>query len=803
MKIYKVKIVLFTLITTLLSSCSISKNLIEGEKILKKNNLFINDVITQNDSLNNLFLQNKNSTFIGIPVGALIYTASKSNTDSIFDNWLLKKRNKKKLTRLFSEKQVNQIREYYKSFNNWKKDNGEKLVLIDSSKTLESAKNLNSYFQNIGYLDNRVSFEIEDDKTKSFFADINYKVSTGPQYYVGDVNSIIESKIIDSIYKNNIDKSFLIKNQIFRTKNFEFERDRLNRLFKNSGIYNFQINSILFDVEIDSAKNVYSLPIKVIIKDDNYKVHKIDKISVKSLKEVESLDLNSDFISNQIKFKTGSVFNDSLRTITLQNFNKLDLFSFPSISYEYLNKSSNSLEANIILNSKKKYGIGFGLDIKQSNIEDIGVSFENRFKTRNIFKNGENLEISASGSLGKSANVTISQINYDLILRFPKFLFLKNNKALKSLDQRSFINLGASNQRNIGLDRNSFKFDLNYSWSKKNNFYNLSLSQVELIKNKNIQNYFNIYSNSYDIINEIAKDYAFNTNYFLNGNLKIPDGIDLFIDDALSIHSLTLSSEDYKQINYINNRKKRLTTNNLIIGSTFSISNNYETRYDKTNFNQWRIKFQSAGALTNILIGNSKKNNEGLKTISDLPFSQFIKSELSYIKHWTLGDNSTIASRYFLGFAIPYGNSNNIPFSESFFGGGSNDNRAWEVYRLGPGSSGATDEFNEGNLKIAFNFEYRFKMFGRFNGALFTDVGNIWNILDDTEDDRRTFNNLKDLNELAIGSGFGLRYDSGLFVFRLDMGLKTYNPARNKDERWFKDFSLKKSVFNIGLNYPF
>ena len=803
MKIYKVKIVLFTLITTLLSSCSISKNLIEGEKILKKNNLFINDVITQNDSLNNLFLQNKNSTFIGIPVGALIYTASKSNTDSIFDNWLLKKRNKKKLTRLFSEKQVNQIREYYKSFNNWKKDNGEKLVLIDSSKTLESAKNLNSYFQNIGYLDNRVSFEIEDDKTKSFFADINYKVSTGPQYYVGDVNSIIESKIIDSIYKNNIDKSFLIKNQIFRTKNFEFERDRLNRLFKNSGIYNFQINSILFDVEIDSAKNVYSLPIKVIIKDDNYKVHKIDKISVKSLKEVESLDLNSDFISNQIKFKTGSVFNDSLRTITLQNFNKLDLFSFPSISYEYLNKSSNSLEANIILNSKKKYGIGFGLDIKQSNIEDIGVSFENRFKTRNIFKNGENLEISASGSLGKSANVTISQINYDLILRFPKFIFLKNNKALKSLDQRSFINLGASNQRNIGLDRNSFKFDLNYSWSKKNNFYNLSLSQVELIKNKNIQNYFNIYSNSYDIINEIAKDYAFNTNYFLNNNLKIPDGIDLFIDDALSIHSLTLSSEDYKQINYLNNRKKRLTTNNLIIGSTFSISNNYETRYDKTNFSQWRIKFQSAGALTNILIGNSKKNNEGLKTISDLPFSQFIKSELSYIKHWTLGDNSTIASRYFLGFAIPYGNSNNIPFSESFFGGGSNDNRAWEVYRLGPGSSGATDEFNEGNLKIAFNFEYRFKMFGRFNGALFTDVGNIWNILDDTEDDRRTFNNLKDLNELAIGSGFGLRYDSGLFVFRLDMGLKTYNPARNKDERWFKDFSLKKSVFNIGLNYPF
>ena len=202
-------------------------------------------------------------------------------------------------------------------------------------------------------------------------------------------------------------------------------------------------------------------------------------------------------------------------------------------------------------------------------------------------------------------------------------------------------------------------------------------------------------------------------------------------------------------------------------------------------------------------MGNSRLNSDGFKTISELPFSQFFKSELSYIKHWNVGENSNFATRYFLGFAIPYGNSENIPFSESFFGGGSNDNRAWEVYRLGPGSSGATDEFNEGNFKIALNFEYRFKMFGRFNGALFTDVGNIWNLLDDTNDSTRKFDGFKDLSELAVGSGFGLRYDSGLFVFRLDMGLKTYNPALTKERRWFKDFNLKKAVFNIGLNYPF
>ena len=684
-------------------------------------------------------------------------------------------------------------------------NNGEKIEIIDSSKTLATIKNLNSYFQNIGFLKNKVVSEVEIDNNNKKYADVNYKITTGPQYYIGDVSSIIESSVIDSIYKKNTNKSFLKKNDLFRTKNFELERERLNKLFKNSGIYDFQINSILYDVEIDSTNNIFSLPIKILITGSNYKIHTINKITISNFRENGSFDFNTNFLKNQIKFKAGEKFNDSLRTLTLQNFNKLDLFSFPSVSYNYVDNKENLLDASIMLNSKKKYALGFGFDIKQSNIEDIGISFENRFKTRNIFRNGENLELSASGSIGKSGDVTISQLNYDMSLKFPKFLFLgeKINNTPKLFNTRSFVNFGASNQRNIGLDRNSLKFDFNYSWNKKNNFYNLSIGQIELIKNKNIQNYFNIYSNSYQLINEIAKDYTNDAKYYINGNLGIPNGIDLFISDALTILNTTINTNDLNKIEYINNIKKRLTTNKLIIWTSFSISNNYDNRYDKTNFNQWRIKFQSAGLLSNFLTGKNKLNSEGLKTISDLPFSQFFKSEISYIKHWDLGVNSTIATRYFLGFAIPYGNSENIPFSESFFGGGSNDNRAWEVYRLGPGSSGATDEFNEGNFKIALNFEYRFKMFGRFNGALFTDIGNIWNLLDDTNDSARKFDGFKDLSELAIGSGFGLRYDSGLFVFRLDMGLKTYNPALTKEKRWLKDFSLKKAVFNIGLNYPF
>ena len=97
-----------------------------------------------------------------------------------------------------------------------------------------------------------------------------------------------------------------------------------------------------------------------------------------------------------------------------------------------------------------------------------------------------------------------------------------------------------------------------------------------------------------------------------------------------------------------------------------------------------------------------------------------------------------------------------------------------------------------GVTQLAFNIEYRFRLIGKLDSAIFTDFGNIWNVFDDTNDKKRTFDGLKDLDEIAIGSGFGFRYNLGYFVIRLDMGLKTYNPALDKDKRWFTDFKLKK-----------
>ena len=118
-------------------------------------------------------------------------------------------------------------------------------------------------------------------------------------------------------------------------------------------------------------------------------------------------------------------------------------------------------------------------------------------------------------------------------------------------------------------------------------------------------------------------------------------------------------------------------------------------------------------------------------------------------------------------------------------------------------TSDTGNEFNEANLKMSFNAEYRFDLIGAFKGALFVDAGNIWNVADNVDESARRFDGFRDLDELAVGTGFGFRYDFGLFLLRLDMGFKTHNPVLPKGNRWNWNYQLKNANPTLGINYPF
>ena len=76
-------------------------------------------------------------------------------------------------------------------------------------------------------------------------------------------------------------------------------------------------------------------------------------------------------------------------------------------------------------------------------------------------------------------------------------------------------------------------------------------------------------------------------------------------------------------------------------------------------------------------------------------------------------------------------------------------------------------------------------------------------ITDNVTESARRFDGFQDLDELAVGTGFGLRYDFGLFLLRLDMGFKTHNPVLPKGSRWNFNYQLKNANPTLGINYPF
>jgi outer membrane protein assembly factor BamA len=135
-----------------------------------------------------------------------------------------------------------------------------------------------------------------------------------------------------------------------------------------------------------------------------------------------------------------------------------------------------------------------------------------------------------------------------------------------------------------------------------------------------------------------------------------------------------------------------------------------------------------------------------------------------------------------------------------------------------------------GDVLMETNLELRghlFRFVGDINYALFIDVGNVWRLRLDksTTANQNIMNGVFDFSrfykEFAVGTGAGLRYDMSYFIFRLDVGIKVYDPSRKFqvkdafgqtttiDERYLLPrFSFRRSspnypVFNIGIGYPF
>ena len=843
------KITLLFVIGTIIYSCSLVKRVPENEKLLVKNEIYINDKINKEERINNLLVQQPNTKFLNYPFGLTLYNAAKPNPDSSYQAWLHKKPNRiKRLNRFLSAKQVERLGKsfFVSGLPKFMKETGEAPVIIDDKKAQKSKERLSGYYYNNGFIRNNVTMSIDSVGNKK--GKITYKVTTGKPYFIDSIFKKIETPIIDSLYTLEEKKSFIKKGDQYNYTNFDSERKRITQYLRNNGVYHFQESNVRYDAIYDDENQKMNVNLKIedryVKKDDElvkrpFSIYKISQVNIftNNTSKKENNQLNDSVtynnftiyssgklkykpkaITNAIFIEKGKLFSDNDRTLTSKSLSNLKVFNYPNIEYiEDPNDSTRtSLIANIYLMSKPKYIWQPSIDVTTSDIQEFGISARMAFTWRNLFKRAETFELSAKGNIGSSKDLAnpndvffnISEYGVEGKLSFPRIVFPINTRKIvkKEMLPTTNANIGLTSQRNIGLDKENLTGVFNYNWiPKEKHSIRFDLFNIQFIKNLNPENYFNVYTSSYNTLNQLAQIYNVDPTNLENGNLTTEGAVN-FIDDVQTGGTTLLPSDpDYKIIRSIGERRERLIENNLILSSAITFFRNTKANLLDNNFYSIKAKIESSGNVLS-LIANTKNeplNENGNKTLFGIEYSQYIKGEVDYIKHWDFGKKNTLAMRAFAGIAIPYGNGQSIPFSRSYFSGGSNDNRGWQAYSLGPGRSGGINDFNEANLKLAYSLEYRFRVGGNFYSAFFADIGNIWNVLDNVTDENYTFNGFSSLEDLALGSGIGFRYDFNYFVFRFDLGYKAYDPGREIGDRWLKGINFNKTVLNFGINYPF
>ncbi|TXD54142.1 MULTISPECIES: BamA/TamA family outer membrane protein [unclassified Polaribacter] len=824
------KIPFYFLLAVFFASCNATKHVAEGEFMLTENSINIDSVKTKSSNLQKYILQKRNPRFLGLPLSLYFHNLGNHEKPETPTEWA--EENSKSynfVKKVFSEKQSIAYSNYFINLNKWflKYPHPE---IVSNNKVKRTADNLWAYYKTQGFFRSSVNSKISKDSADKK-ATVTYYIKKGKPTLLDTIHIKIESPVLDSIYRNSGLETLLKTNDQYKDQVFRNEASKVVKLFRNNGVYHFAEAALGFYV--DSTRTDYKTNVDFIIaknrlieengqyKEKPYKIHTIKEVNVitdysftrKDESPTNSVSYNGinflsynklkyspKYLSQSIFLKPGKIYKDTLRNLTRTHLKSLQNFKSTNIKFTADPASENELKMDVFLAPLEKYTLGTETELTHSNVRNLGVSGKFSITDRNAFKGAELLKLSFLGSWFNSNTGPGWEIGADASLEIPRFLapFGLSKFVPKAMSPRTLFSLGSSFQKNIGLDRQTFTILTDYKWQYNDKkTIQLEILNTQYIQNLNVNSFFTIYNSEYESLNSVAKVFYNDANRVLN----LPEEAVSFMNTLVANNSFqNTNPEEYNISLNILNRYNIITSDFLIPTIAYTFTYNSQRDFKDNNFSFFKIRVANSGNVLGLLSDKENANNK--KTFLNIPLAQYFKTDIEFKKFWDVGNNSVFGFRTFLGAIITYDNSD-VPFTKSYFAGGSNDIRAWQTYELGPGSRNSGLEFNVGNFKFLTSAEYRFDVVSKLKGALFIDAGNIWDISGSSFiEEEAKFTNLSSLKNIAVGSGFGARLDFNFLILRFDVGFKTYEPYLDGN-KWFKNYSFNDAVYNVGINYPF
>ncbi|MFF5379523.1 BamA/TamA family outer membrane protein [Pedobacter suwonensis] len=682
-----------------------------------------------------------------------------------------------------------------KGFRNWLRRQGEAPVLLNEVKLKYNNDVLTSYLISEGYLQASVTGDtvVKGKKGKAI-----YTAETGNRYKINKVTFPPDTGVLTKIINQNKNKTLIKAGDYYDLDNYKNERIRIDNDLKEQGYFYFGPDYLIMQVDSTIGKNLVNVNIKVkdIAPDAALKPYTIRDINIypsyslrrdtilRKLKPLEYHDFSIYDDRNTFKprlfdrlvfFQKGEPYN---RKDHNQSLNRMvNIGAFRDVRAEFLPVDSfrnNQLDLNIYLTPLKKNSLSFSVTGTSKSNNFVGSEVKVTQTTRNLFRGAEQLDVSVSGGFetqvrGTSLGRNSLSFTAEGKLTFPRFIvpFYKPNST------NAFI------PKTIA--------SLSYQMLNRGSEYTLHAIKGEY-------------------------GYNFKENQYKEHNLN---------PISISYVSTSFPSDTTEQRIYTQNPLLRNTLENqFIIGSNYNFTYTNQMETNRRNNVYFFGGLETGGNVWGLF---TPTNEKGQKTLFNTPLTQFIRAEADFRDYYKINRNLIWANRLNLGYGYAYGNSSSLPFVRQFFAGGSNDIRAFPARTLGPGTYKVPDNAifadQGGDIKLMLNSELRFKLVSVLYGALFVDAGNIWLRKEDLGEPGKPetarlgsgFKLKNTFNELAVGTGAGLRVDATIFVVRLDVAFPLRKPYLPEGQRWVfddiafgnKDWRRQNLIFNIGIGYPF
>ena len=749
-------VVLFVL-TAMLSACSTTSALPEGEQLYTgmtpteytnyTKNAHFNAV---QEELDIVLATKPNASLFGspslkspFPVGLWIWNAFSPDTTK-FGRWI---------TRVFGSRPI---------------------TLSNVSPDLHATvgKNL---LNKRGYFNNKITHELVPQSNKKKIK-LKYTVNMG--HFPPDIDSLIQASRSNAIIKNG---------DAFDVATLEQERQRLTSLFRNNGYYYYKNNdaSYLADTTIVRGKVITRLQLADSINPIDLKQWRIGKITVNLQKNFmeelrqhrkkQGFDLNfngrhsplrSRVIANDLQFRPGDLYQQSKHTETMERLNATRLFTASNISFKPSNSTDTCSTLNVTLDFLFDRPYDFYVEAygRGKTTGKYGPELVVGVTKRNAFRGAELLNVRLHGAYewttkrsndaGTTGRINDYQYGAEVSLQFPRFLnpFKTPPRILRErLRKREAAAIAAGKPLTLKPQRTYFESPMT----------TLSAS-TNVIKRA-------LYFKRHVVAGELTYSWA-------------PSERHSFIFKPLSL--------TYEYMRSVTDRFKALTdsvpylevsmADQFIPKALFQYT--YQSPHGYANpIRWWSTVSEASNVIALGYLASGEKWNKREKTMFKNPFAQFVKIETNFTKLWALSGKSSIAAHANAGVVWAYGNSRFAPYSEQFFVGGANSIRAFNVREIGPGtyrSASLVRSYVEqtGEVKVQANVEYRPHLVGNLYGALFLDAGNVWTLHSDASRPGSQFHFNNFFKELAFGTGVGLRYDIGFFMLRVDWGIGLHVP---------------------------